>query len=197
MELTLIGTAKSRAFRPLWLLEELGVEFAHRPAAPRSDEIVALNPSGKVPALLVDGRAVTDSTAILTYLADRHGRFTAPPGTLARARQDAAMLMALDEMDAVLWTAARHSFVLPKDRRLPAIKDSLKWEFARTMDRLDSALTGREHVGGEAFSIADIVTAHCLRWAERAGFPVDAARVADYRDRMLSRPAALRAAARG
>lgn len=197
MKLTLIGTTKSRAFRPLWLLEELGVPFEHRAAAPRSDEIRAVNPSGKLPALIVDGSAITDSTAILHFLADAHGRFTAPAGTLGRAHQDAAMQMALDEMDSVLWTAARHSFVLPENLRLPAVKDSLKWEFAQTLTRVEARLAECPHIGGGDFSIADIVTAHCLRWAEAAGFPLDEAPAARaYRDRMLARPAAVRAAAR-
>lgn len=106
------------------------------------------------------------------------------------------MHMALDELDAVLWTAARHSFVLPKDKRLPAVKDSLKWEFAQSVARLGRHLEGSPHVGGPDFSIADIVTAQCLKWAGAAGFPLDGApAVTAYRDRMLDRPAARRAAA--
>ena len=60
--------------RVLWALEELGLEYIHHSAAPRSEQVRALNPLGKIP-ILVDGDAVlTDSTAILTYLADKHGR---------------------------------------------------------------------------------------------------------------------------
>ncbi len=146
--------------------------------------------------LIAGERIISDSTAILTYLADSHGRFTAPAGTLERAEQDAALHSALDEMDAVLWTAARHSFVLPKDKRLPAIKDSLKWEFGVTMGRLEAHLNDRTFVTGEAFSIADIVTAHCLRWAGNAGFPLPEGPLTTYRDRMYARPAAQRALAR-
>ncbi len=62
----LIGTRASRAFRVLWLLEELGEPYAHIPAAPGSDDIRALNPSGKIPARLVDDTVVTDSVATMT-----------------------------------------------------------------------------------------------------------------------------------
>jgi len=102
-----IGTRASRAFRVLWMLEELGQTYSHVPAAPRSNEARAANPSGKVPALRVGETAITDSTAIMTYLGDAHGGLTHPAGTLGRARQDALTHQILDEIDAVLWMAAR------------------------------------------------------------------------------------------
>ena len=83
--LKVYGSAKSRAFRVLWMLEEVGEPYEHVDAAPHSAEIVARNPSGKVPVLEVEGTALTDSTAILTWLADRHGKLTFPAGTLERA----------------------------------------------------------------------------------------------------------------
>lgn len=196
MSLTLIGTSASRALRPLWLLEELDLDFEHQPHRPHAEAVRAVTPTGKVPVLLDGGHAIADSVAALSYLADRHGRLTAPAGSLARAEQDAAMLWALGELDGFLWTAARHSFVLPKDRRLPEIKDSLKWEVARSLDILAKRLEGRAYVAGDAFSIADIVTAHCLAWAGLAKFPLGPPVLQDYAARMLARPAAQRARAR-
>ena len=55
---------------------------------PHSEQVLARNPSGKIPVLVDGGTTVTDSTAIMTYLADRHGRLTFPAGTVERARQD-------------------------------------------------------------------------------------------------------------
>ena len=83
---TVIGTTKSRALRVLWMLEELEQPYDHIPAGPRSDEARRHSPSGKVPALLVDGEAITDSVAIMTFLADRHAALTFPAGTVERAR---------------------------------------------------------------------------------------------------------------
>ena len=68
--LRVIGDKRSRTFRVLWMLEELGVQYEHLPAMPQSREVLEHNPSGKVPVLLVNGIAMTDSTAILHYLAD-------------------------------------------------------------------------------------------------------------------------------
>ncbi len=190
---TVIGTPKSRALRVLWMLEELGEPYEHVPASPRSDEARRYSPSGKVPALVVDGAPITDSVAIMTYLADRHGRFTYPAGTLDRARQDAFTNLVVDELDAVLWTAARHSFILPEDMRLPAIKDSLKWEFGQSHARLGAQLDGKPFLMGDEMTVPDMLLAHCVRWAGNAGFPLTDARIIDHKDRMISRPAFVRA----
>lgn len=196
MMMTLYGTPKSRAFRPLWLLEELELDFAHKAIAPHDADLVKLAPSGKIPVLVVNGVTIADSTAILTYLADREGRLTAKPGTLDRARQDAVTHQALDELDGVLWTAARHSFILPEDRRLPEIKDSLKWEFARNLDRMGARLKDNAFICGDDISIADIVVTHCLGWALTAKFPFEHDDARAYLDRMRERPAYVRAAGR-
>ena len=131
-----IGTGKSRALRVLWMLEELGQPYEHVPVNPHSEGVTPFNPAGKVPVLIVDGTPITDSTAILTYLADRHDGLTHAAGTLERARQDSLTQLILDEFDAALWLAARHSFILPEEMRLAAIKNTLRWEFERSQKTL-------------------------------------------------------------
>ena len=98
---TVIGGTKTRAFRVMWMLEELGQPYDLNPAAPRSDEARKYNPSGKIPALVDGDEVLTDSVAVMTYLADKHGALTAPAGTPARARQDAMTFWLIDEFDAV------------------------------------------------------------------------------------------------
>ncbi|MFP3384630.1 MULTISPECIES: glutathione S-transferase family protein [Tritonibacter] len=183
-----IGKPMTRTFRVLWALEELEQPYELEDAAPQSAEIRNYNPSGKVPALVVDGTTVTDSVAIITYLADKHGALTAPAGTLARARQDSVTNMLNDEMDALLWMAARHSFALPEEQRVPAIKDSLRWEFARSVSRVEARLTD-EFIAGESFSIADILLTHCLNWARGAKFEVESEALLAYGKRMRDRAA--------
>lgn len=193
---TVIGTVRSRAARVLWMLEELGVGFEHVPAAPRSAGVVEFNPAGKVPVLIVENTPITDSTAILTYLADRHGRFTHPAGTLDRARQDSLTQFLLDEFDAALWMAARHSFILPEEMRHSAIKDTLKWEFERSQKTLATRMAEGEFVMGEAMTVPDFILAHCLDWALTARFPIVVSRFGDYLQAMRARPAYRRAMAR-
>jgi len=186
---TVIGPLRSRTFRVLWMLEELGQGYEHRAAAPRSDEVFAHNALGKVPVLLTNDCALTDSSAILTFLADRHGALTFPAGTLDRARQDAHSHFLLDEFDALLWTASRHSFILPQERRVPTIRDSLKWEFQRSLDRLADRLGEGPFLMGGVMSVPDIIATHCGNWAQSAKFPQPPEIVAVYFDRMRARPA--------
>ena len=114
---TVVGTTKTRTARVLWMLEEMGVAYTHEPIPPHGSRVAELNPSGKVPVLIVDDTAISDSVAIMTFLADRHGDLTYPAGTIERAKQDSLTQMINDELDAVLWTAARHSFVLPPEQK--------------------------------------------------------------------------------
>ena len=186
---TVVGSFHSRTFRVLWMLEELGLPYEHHPSPPRSAEVVALNPSGKVPVLVIDGTPVTDSTAILQYLADRHGALTHPAGTLERARQDAMTQFLLDEFDAALWMAARHSFVLPEELRQSAIKDSLKWEFTRSQKVLAARMGSGPFVMGNEMTVPDIILTHCGVWAETAHFPITETSFDAYLTRMRERPA--------
>ena len=192
---TVIGSVRTRTARVVWMLEELGLPYDLIPHRAGSPDARAFNPSGKVPVLLVDGVALTDSTAILTFLADRHGALTFPGGSLERARQDGFSQLILDEFDAVLWTAARHSFVLPETLRLPAIKDSLKWEFATNAERLSARLGDGPFLMGSAMTVPDVILTHCLTWAIAAKFPETDVRLTGYLARMSARPAYLTAMA--
>lgn len=183
-----IGNVMSRGFRVFWALEELGQEYEHEPAAPRSDEIRALNPLGKIPVLLDGDVVLRDSVAIMTYLADKHGGLTAPAGTIERAHQDALTFWLIDEFDALLWMAAKHSFVLPEDARVPEIKPALKAEFSRNVDIFAARIKG-EFAMGDEITIPDILAAHCLNWAIGANFPVENAQVNAYTKRLRARDA--------
>ncbi len=184
-----IGNLRTRTSRVVWMLEELGVAYELVQAGPHSVEVLARNTSGKVPVLVAEGQALTDSTAILQYLADRHGALTFAAGTLERARQDGITHFLLDEVDALLWTASRHSFVLPEAWRVPEIKESLRWEFHRSLERLALRLGEGPFLMGGAMTVPDIIAAHCLGWAKQAKFPEAQGALEAYLARMRARPA--------
>ena len=188
------GKAQSRAFRVIWMLEEIGQPYEIIEAGPHSPEVLAVNPAGKIP-ILQDGDAmIRDSTAILTYLADKHGQLTYPAGTIERAQQDSMTHAILDELDAVLWAAARHVFILPEDKRVPGIGDSMKWEFSRNLKDIASRVQG-PFVMGDKITIADIILTHCLNWAFGAKFPIENDAVLAYSKTMRQRDAFQRASA--
>jgi len=74
-------------------------------------------------------------------------------GTIARARQDGITHAILDEIDALLWTHSRHTFVLPTDLRVPYAIDTLQQEYIRSLDRLTLRLDG-EFLAGTGMTIA-------------------------------------------
>lgn len=196
MKLTIHGMQASRAMRVLWLAEELGLDYTHVPSVARDEAVRALNGTGKIPVLVADDLVVTDSTAILFWLADHAGAMTAPPGSPERARRDALVLTILDELETPVWAAAKHSFILPKERRIRDLKDTLRWEFAQALGRLAERLGGAEYLSEDGFGLADIVAGHCLDWAQAAKFPDGSPEILAYHARLRERPAYGRAAAR-
>lgn len=191
---TLIGSPKSRAFRALWALEELGVNYEISSAQPHSDEILAVNPSGKLPALVVDGEAIIDSVAIMQFLADKHGALTHPAGTLPRARQDSFTQLFCDELDGSCWVMAKHSFVMPKElRQKAAVRPALEWDINRALTTLEARINDGPWLTGDMFTVADMLLVHCCIWMEVCKFQAPTGKTAEMVDRIKARPAYQRA----
>ncbi|MCV6593060.1 MAG: glutathione S-transferase family protein [Silicimonas sp.] len=192
--LKVLGTAQSRAFRVWWALEEMGREYERQIALPQSPEVRTLNPLGQVP-VMVDGEEVlTDSLAILNYLADREGALTYSVGTPERARMEARINFVLTEMEAPIWLMARHGFVLPKDQRVEGMRPICEAEFARGEKKFAALLGDAEFLAGDRLTLADIIAGQVIAWARMAKMPL-APESAAYLARMEARPAWQRAGA--
>lgn len=187
-----IGAARNRTFRIIWMLEELGEPYERTLVKQHTPEVLKYSELGKLP-VLVDGEdGISDSAAILTYLADKHGKLTAPAGTIARAKQDAVTFHVLDDLESIIWIATRHGFILPEERRCPDLKDSAKWEWAKNIKAIEKRFKG-PFVMGDEMTITDILLTHTLNWGFGAKFPIESDLLLDYGKRMRSRDAYLRA----
>ncbi|MBL4807541.1 MAG: glutathione S-transferase family protein [Rhodobacteraceae bacterium] len=191
-----IGTPRSRSLRVYWMLEELGLDYDMIDANPRSPEAKEYNPTGKVPALFFEGQVITDSVAIMQFLADRHEKLTFKAGTIDRAVQDSFTFFACDEIDGSLWTIGKHSFALPEAMRVPEVIPTAKIEFANAMKTLEIRLGDNEFVMGATITVPDLLLAHCAGWAEKSGVDMPKGAVGDYFKRLRSRPALRRAMAK-
>ena len=183
----LIGSVKSRAFRVLWLFEELGLPYKHLNVGPHSEEVLRYNPSGKVPVLIDGDTVISDSTAIMTYLADKHCGLTAKAGTLERAKQDALLHQILDEIDAVLWVACRRSLGLSYMKDAEVIRKAFEREYKNNIVRIMKKIKG-PYLMGERITIPDLVLTHCGGWAFVAKFPTDNTDFKEYLKSMRGRP---------
>lgn len=194
MNYTLYGNATSRAFRVIWMLEELGVPYSHVPVRPHTDDVRKLSPLGKIPVLEVDGQAIPDSMAIMAFLADRHARLTYPAGSIERARQDAWTYRILDELEGPLWIASRHAWILPEDRRVEQVGPSAAQDYERHLTRIVADMEGPYLMGAEP-TVPDLLLTHCASWARSLKFTDGPEAFGDYVKRMRARPAFKAAAA--
>ncbi len=191
--LTLIGSSRSRAFRVLWLLEELQVPYELIEIFPHEPKALELNPSGKIPILQTEGQIITDSLAICNFLADRHKKFTFKPGTTERARQDSVSLLAANDMEAPLWLHRKHTFNLPQKQRVPQILLACKKDFSQELKTFETRLGDNAYVMGDTFTIADIITMFVLAWAKLIEFEMGSGKARHYMENLKQRPAYQRA----
>ena len=173
----------------MWMLEELGEDYEIEPQAPHTDPVKAGNPGGKIPTLHDGNTILSDSVAICTYLADKHAACTHPAGTPARGHQDAMTQFAIEMIDGALWTASKNTFAAPEEHRCPDIVPICRYEWGKGMATLAAHIEGKEFITGDTFTVPDLIIGHCAGWAQRIEFPVPEGPVADYMNRMRSRPA--------
>lgn len=186
---TLLGSPKTRAGRVMWMLEELGVEYTINPCGPHDPAVRAVNPTGKIPVLIDGDLAITDSTAILMHLADKHQKMTYPAGSAERAKLMSVISFAVDAVEQPLWFFAKHSFVYPEEMRaLDAVLPGLRHEFAKAMEALDAMLGDQAFIMGDDFTVADVILGHLGGWAKGAGFGAPDGKVGEYMTRIRSRP---------
>ena len=191
----LYGYPQSRSTRIVWLLEEIGVEYEFikvdlMTGGGQSDAYLNIHADGKVPAIDDDGFVLTESAAIMSYLADKYptSKLVPEPKTQQRAIYDEWSFFVLTELEQPLWTVGKHSFVLPEEKRVPAILEIAHWEFLKACKVLVKRLNGQEYALAGAFSAVDILLAQTLRWAKAFGVPTGSTQLDAYRDRVCARP---------
>ncbi len=193
--LQVIGLTPSRSIRVNWALEEIGCEYENykldfSAGEMKSKRFMKINPNGKMPALVDDGKALFESLAICTYLADKFPDKELAPqvGTIARAYYDQWMYFIGTELEQPLWTSGKHRFVLPEEKRVPAILQNLQWEFNGATKVLSRGLGDNEFLANNKLSMADLNCAMTLRWAKKFEFDLGFDNLENYLDRMENRP---------
>lgn len=203
--LTLYFLPRTRATRPVWLLEELAERGGPIPyelvrldvagGAHKRPEYRRIHPLGLVPALLDGEQAIFESLAICLHLADRFiERGLAPPlGSSLRGRYYTWMAFASATLEPALSDFARHGVKLPEAERVAEIAERARRGFDRAARALAAELERAPFLLGAELSAADVIVGSDLIWASQLGLLDSHATLADYATRLRERPAALRA----
>ena len=129
----------------------------------------ALSPTGTVPALVLeDGRALSESAAILMYLAD--GSAWLPDDAYGRAKVWQWLSFEQERIESQIG-ALRHWTLTGKlSRRAPALVEAKRAAGAKALALLDAELSTRDFIAGDAYTIADIAVFAYASRADDAGF---------------------------
>ena len=200
MNLRIYGVARTRAFRALWIAEELQLAYEHVPveigeAGARGPEFLALNPNGRLP-IIVDGEFVLpESLAITLYLAKKYALGTLYPAALEdEARLWQWSFWAVAEVDRGVNIWSLHAIRLPPDERDAALRDEALGVLAAPFKVLDTAVSQNPYLLGSDFTVADLNVAAVINRAvdmDLSPWP----HLKDWLMRCLERPAARKALA--
>ena len=196
-KLKIYGIPRSRAFRTLWMAEELGLEYENIPIdfandGTRTPEYLAINPNGHVPAIDDDGFILCESMAINLYLAKKYGGGDLYPVLFEdEARTWQWSIWGMTEIERPVLTAMFHRAILPEDKRDAALADDSERQLGRPLMVLDAAVAASPYLLGEHFTVADLNVASILSWARPARIDFSAVpKAADWLKRCAERPAA-------
>jgi glutathione S-transferase len=193
----LYGFPPSRSIRVLWTLCELQVEFEFVNVDPtkgelRRPEFLALNPAGKLPVLVDGDFVLTESVAIVLYLAEKYPEKGLLPGGLrARAEVYRWLLFTATELEQPLWRMTRHALLYPPEKRLAAEIPIARQDFLDMAEIMEKHMDGRQFLVGDSVTVADFVAAYTLDMAsvrKDGSLLANLPRLREFMERMYKRP---------
>ena len=202
-DITFWGAGTMRTFRPIWVAEELGLSYQHKPIGPRTGEtqtesFTRMNPKQKIPYMVDGALKMSESIAISRYLIARYGgdaTMMTPASLEARSKEDEWVCYVYGELDET------SLYVMRRHRDLPQIYGEAPEAVAAARDYamrhfavIDEHMSGRQFVLGEQLGLADIVLMSCIDWAVHYDFDLPGSLLA-YREQMADRTGYRRARA--
>jgi glutathione S-transferase len=177
-------------------LEETGEPYEKKPTLlpkgeHKTEAYLKINPRGKVPALIVDGKVLTENTAILTYLGRRFPEKNLwPKDPFDEARCISTMAWFSNSVHPPYTHYLRPERFAEAAEAHAAVKEMGKKTFMANCGEIDAMLQGKTWIMGEQYTHADGYALVFYGWGTRAGFPMrDLKSYTAWKDRMLKRPA--------
>lgn len=194
---------RTRAVRPRWLLEELGVpyELLKLDLAQQentSPAYLAVNPLGEVPALVDGDVTLLGALASCLHLADRfpEKHLAPPPGAPERGPYYHWMVFAETSLDSAVMELYGHAQRPEEQKASAPAKESFEKHRTRltaVLDVLQAGLGDREFLVGGTFTAADLATASILHLAHTLKLLDGHPQLMEYVRRHSQRPAVRRA----
>lgn len=198
--LTLYHCESTRSFRPLWVLEEMGLSYELKvlPFPPRAldKSYLDINPLGTAPAFFDDGTLMTESVAICQYLVTRYGPTPLDVSPTEPAYGDFLNWLHFGEATLTFpqTLVLRYGRFEPKERRLPqVVTDYTRWFLGR-LRAVEKVIASRPFISSDRFTVADVSVGYALMLAEKIGIASEFPDVVtEYWQRLQTRSAFQRA----
>lgn len=188
--------APTRSIRARWILQELAIDFeavsvnleAREHYGP---EFLELNPAAKVPVLVDGDLTLSESVAIVLYLAEKYpDRGFIPSDPQLRADLYRWILFTVTELEQPLWRISKHTAIFAERDRIPADVALARREFLPMAAVLETHMQGRTYVVGDQVTAADFIVAYTLDWADLVQLLGECPNLRSYLERMYARPRA-------
>ncbi len=194
----LYGVPASRAFRCLWMLEEIGLDYEHEPInftdETKTPSYKKLNPNGRIPTLVDGDTVLWESMAINLYLAAKYDGGLQPKSVEDLGHAYKWSFWAMTEVEKPLVDLMFHRSIFPEGQRDHKIADNA-WKALETpLGIIDDALRDRTYLVGDSFTVGDLNPASVLSWLKLAKADLSSwPNLEAWFGACLSRPAAVKA----
>jgi glutathione S-transferase len=167
--LKIYGAPHSRAFRVIWLANEIGIPYQHVPvtfsipnAQCKEPWYVALNPNGLVPSIDDNGLVMWESAAINLYLAETYQSSLYPVTPRDRGRMLQWTFFAANEIEPALITLFRNRVFFLPEQRNSTLADQAEATLRTKLAILEQQLVKTPFFGGDKWDMADFMVACVL-----------------------------------
>jgi len=190
--LTLYTNPMSRGRIARWMLEEVGAEYETvvlgYDTTMKAEAYRAINPMAKVPAIVHNGKTITECAAICAYLAEAFPDAGLAPNADERADYYRWLFYAAGPVEAAVG-----------NRALGVVPDAAQQRMIgygsldRVIDVLEQAVAAHPYIAGDRVTAADVYVGSQVIWGMQFGWLPKRPTFTDYAARLIERPAYKRA----
>ena len=192
MSLTFYTNPMSRGRIARWMLEEIGAPYEtvvlDYASTMKGAAYLAVNPMGKVPAIVHDGKVVTEGAAICAYLADAFPDAGLAPPTTERADYYRWLFFAAGPAEQAVTNKSMGFAPTTEQGRMAGYGN-----FDLMVDVLEQAVSAHDYIAGDRFTAADVYAGSQIAWGKQFGSLPQRDAFDAYLARILARPAYKRA----